>query len=256
MAEKGKTTTVKKRTVKLFLDWKLWEYDINEKLPMWFLQSKLRSDQLYMPVWLYRNIMRQIGEFWMPKFSEEKFISWNNKSGRPMITYKSVCNVEWKRWKEVTQLEWIWFSSISAWAFLSDAVHWNMHTLYAKALRDALKYTYNIFEFPETDIEDQDTEWKVDDTSKKIDEVVSNIDAKEKEKVVEKDDTEWTMVWDKIKEEYTKLRTWLYDDFKLDWKTVTKKDVLKLATTLKEMFGEENKPYIAKLITPDVNWAA
>ncbi|MCI0500336.1 MAG: hypothetical protein L0Y61_01140 [Epsilonproteobacteria bacterium] len=53
----------KLKTVKLFLDGKLDEYDIDEKLPEGFLMSKLKENQRYIPIHLYREIMRQIGEF-------------------------------------------------------------------------------------------------------------------------------------------------------------------------------------------------
>jgi len=56
---------------------------------------------------------------------------------------------------------------------LSDAVHGNFKTLEARALRDALKYSYLIFEFPELDNIDEPIAGTVNEikAQKTIDEI-------------------------------------------------------------------------------------
>lgn len=244
------------RTVKLFLDWNLWEYNINEKLPAWFLQSKLKENQMYLPVGLYRDIMKQIGEYGIPEFSEpEKFLSGKNKSQVDMVTYKMICTVMWyKPWeKNPIILKWFWYSSMSAWVLLSDAVHWNMHTLAAKSLRDAMKYSYNIFEYPESEVYDTQESWviaekKVDNVKavQTIDNIVNSMPKQE----------ETTSLTEEILKAYTERKTVVIEQLSLIWEEFTKKQVLSIWSELKAKFWDENKEIISKIITPDFNACA
>ena len=159
---KPKAKEPKTKMVKLSLDGKEYELSIDEKLPPEFLQTKLKEGQSYVPVWIYREIMRQIDEFDVPDFVEEKIMTWNNKYNVAQVVYKMYCEVKWYRYgrsKDPVILKGHWYSSISAGALLSDAVHGNMMTLEAKALRAALRYSYRIFEFPEVEIYD---DWKTE----------------------------------------------------------------------------------------------
>lgn len=246
-----------KRTVKLFLDRELREFDINEKLPEWFLQNKLKDDQKYIPINLYRDIMRQIWEFGIPDISDpEIFITGTNKSWISMKTYRVKCTVLWhKEWiKEPVELRGVWYSAMSPWTLLSDAVHGNMQTLNAKAMRDALKYAYKIFEFPEKDAEDLNEAWEIKEANDvKAKETIAKIAAETKpveEKPSETKEEEKGELTPEIKitesfnEEYKKI----------EWE-VTKKSVLLIGTELIKRFGEWNRPIIQKIITPYVNKA-
>ena len=114
MAEDSrKAGPVKVKTVKLMLDGKMNEYSINGRLPEGFLRSKLKENQRYIPIHLYRDIMRQIGEFGIPDFSEpEKFINGKNKAGIDMITYKVRCTIEHTVGKKIILLKGSGYASM------------------------------------------------------------------------------------------------------------------------------------------------
>jgi len=44
-------------------------------MPEDFLKTKLKESQRYIPINLYREILRQVDEFGIPTFEIEKFIS-------------------------------------------------------------------------------------------------------------------------------------------------------------------------------------
>ncbi len=258
----------KSRTVKLFLDNVLWEYDINEKLPFGFLQTKLKEGQFYMPVGLYRDIMRQIGEFGIPDFSDiEKITSGKNKSQVDMVTYKMTCKVaRHKPWSlEPIMLKWFGYSSMSAGVLLSDAVHGNMHTLASKALRDAMKYAYNIFEYPEVDVIDAQEPWTINE--KKVDVAKAQDTIKkvaEDMKDVETDPSMTPFPWgadkdistnEAIENDYKRMKEEMFAQLETAWELVTKQSILALAGTLKRKYGEEHKDFISKVIVTDFNSA-
>lgn len=225
------------------------ELNPNDNLPDSFLESKLRENQLYIPIGTYREIMRQLDEFWVPRFWDlEKVLVWKTKTWTDAIAYKMKVEVEWNRpWQKTpTVLVWTWYSSMTAWILLSDAIHWNIKTIEAKALRDALKHSYRIFEFPEketsSDIKPEDVAWIEKSTPQKVvDEVVK----------------ESTESIDKIKEEMKKVYTEKYNEIvnavKEFGKNPTKKQVLAIWTALKEQFWDKFKPYISELLTNDYN---
>jgi len=168
--------------VVLPVDWKEVEFSVDGRLPASFLSSKLKADQQYISIGVYREIMRQTGEFWVPEFTDpEKFMSWNNSRGIPMVTYRVKCTVEWKRWDTVEILRWVWYSALSWWIMLSDAIHWNIATLDAKALRSALKHSYRIFEYPEKDSEYVEEKADIEEVAKEVKPVEEKKDVVKKE---------------------------------------------------------------------------
>lgn len=280
----------KVKTVRLELDWMVEDYPIDGSLPAGFMKSKLRDDQTYVPIHIYRDIMRQIGEFDIPVFSEPTmFIEGKNKQGVPMITYKSGCTVTWTVWKEVKVLRGSWYAPMSGGVLLSDAVHGNMKTLEARALRDALKYAYKIFEFPELDKIDAPLAAEVNlPSNNKLDEVAKDTTPvnwkKASEKVpsktekipVQKHDLEndtpvgdqnpnpdlivpedWDPVDNEeaIRADYAAMKAELDEGLKSIGQSVTKAMILDIATKLKEKFGEAEKDSIKSIIMPDYNSA-
>lgn len=244
----------KGRTVKLFLDGKLDEYDIDEKLPEGFLMSKLKENQRYIPIHLYREIMRQIGEFWVPEFTDpEKFLSGKNKSNVDMVTYRVKCRVARnKPWvKEPIILTGVGYSSMSAWVLLSDAIHGNIATLEAKALRSALKHGYRCFEFPELDVETVEEKWVINEEKAK--ETIANV-VKDMPKVESKT-VDTTGIEKEITDCYNERRDIRFAQLGQIGEVVTKKHVLDLAKEIKEKFWEEHKSIISKIILNDFNSA-
>lgn len=251
--EKRTPATPKEKTVKLSLDWKIGEYSIEERLPEWFLQSKLKEDQRYIPIHLYREIMRQIDEFGVPQFSiPEKFATGKNKSGTDMITYRVVCTVEWhKNWKkDPIILTGTWYSAMSWGTLLSDAIHGNVATLDAKALRSALKHSYRIFEYPEMDVVDVPTPGTVNEirAAKTIEEIAKAMPWVPEEPV--------TDIENNIREEYATQKALLDKNLAEMWTDKpTKSQILSIATDLKNKFGEEYKKFITPVIMNDLNSA-
>ena len=249
---KTKAKEPKARTVKLLLDGKEYELSIDEKLPPEFLQTKLKEGQSYVPVWTYREIMRQIDEFDVPDFVEEKIMTWNNKYNVAQVVYKMYCEVKWYKYgrsKDPVILKWHWYSSISAGALLSDAVHGNMMTLEAKALRAALRYSYRIFEFPEIEIYD---DWKTEGTIK---EKAPKTEAQKAttQQVVDDIVKEDTDVESKIKARYTELMKELGAKVLTREEWPQKQEVLDIGTQLKNEFWEQYKQFIITMIMPDID---
>ena len=253
---KSKAKEPKARMVKLSLDWKDYELSIDEKLPAEFLQTKLKEWQSYVPVGTYREIMRQIDEFDIPEFVEEKIMSWNNKYNVPQVVYKMYCEVKWYRYgrnKDPIILKGHWYSSISAGALLSDAIHGNMMTLEAKALRAALRYSYRIFEFPEVEIYD---DWKTEWTIKEKKEAPKTEEEKATtQQVVDDIIKEDSDIESKIKEAYSKKKQEYFAKLLTTNESATKKDILAIWTELKNEFGEQYKSFIIHMIMPDVEGA-
>ena len=261
-----KKKVVKVKTVKLMLDWKLMELSVDERLPEWFLQSKLKEDQRYIPIHIYREIMRQMDCFGVPQFSDpEKFMSGKNKSQIDMITYRVKCTVEWNKdgRKNPVILTGAWYSAMSGGTLLSDAIHWNIATLDAKALRSALKHSSRIFEYPELDVVDIPTPAEIKETAKKADDILSKVagDMKPTEKIKAKPvatpvDTA-VDIEKVIRAEYAVLLAELDKALTDAWfdKQRTKEQILNLATQLKTKHGEQHKPLIIKIITWDLNQA-
>lgn len=265
--EETKSTTKKKdvkkeKAVVLQLDGKTYEIPVSEKLPPEFLQEKLKEGQSYIPIGVYREIMRQLDEFDVPEFTEEKIMTWNNKYNVAQVVYKMYCEVKWYKYgrdKEPIVLKWHWYSSMSAWVLLSDAVHGNMMTLEAKALRAALRYSYRIFEFPELEVyDDWKTEWTIKEKS------ATKIEAKPVKTEEEKATTQ--QVVDDIIKEDTDIETKIKDRYselmkELGAKVLTrdewpqKQEVLDIGTQLKNEFWEKYKMFIINMIMPDVDKA-
>lgn len=251
----------KLKTVKLFLDGKLDEYDVDEKLPEGFLMSKLKENQRYIPIHLYREIMRQIWEYWVPEFTDpEKFLSGKNKSSVDMVTYRIKCKVSrTKPWvKEPIILTGVGYSSMSAWVLLSDAVHGNIATLEAKALRSALKHSYRIFEFPELDVVDTNEQWQINELKAKetIDNVVKWMPTQTPAQTsVPVQPIENTDIQKEIIEDYNRKKETTFAQLAELKQPVEKKHVLWLAKEIKDKFGEEHKEFISKVIRDDFNSA-
>jgi len=246
------------KMVYLQLGNKIHPLSLDDRMPEDFLKTKFQEKQRYIPINVYREMIRQIWEFGIPQFEIEKFVSWNNKSNVAMIAYKCICKLDWfKYWdkKEPIVLIGNWYSAISAWALLSDAIHWNMHTLQAKALRDALKYSYRIFEFPEDDVSDPNEagtiHWegenplspKAEPTKTTVDDVVK--DMPEEDSDIQK----------KIKEDYSIAIKELWEKAINESYEITKKDVLSIGTALKEKYWEDNKKFIISILMKDVEAA-
>lgn len=251
---KSKAKEPKARTVKLSLDWKDYELSIDEKLPAEFLQTKLKEWQSYVPVGTYREIMRQIDEFDVPEFVEEKIMSWNNKYSVPQVVYKMYCEVKWYRYgrsKDPVILKGHWYSSISAGALLSDAIHGNMMTLEAKALRAALRYSYRIFEFPEIEIYD---DWKTEGTIKEKKEAPKTEEEKATtQQVVDDIIKEDSDIESKIKARYSELMKELGAKVLTREEWPQKQEVLDIGTQLKNEFWEQYKKFIITMIMPDID---
>jgi hypothetical protein len=250
MAETKTKTVVKGNVVVLKSEWKEFTLQPTERLPITFLESKLREDQKYIPIGVYRDIMRQIWEFWIPTFADaEKIITGKNKSWWESIAFKvKVEVVRNKPWvKEPILLKGSWYSAMTWGIMLSEAIHWNFKTLEAKALRDALKYSYLIFEHPEADVEEP-TEDKDMMINKIIEEAVWPAPTKEEaaEKKATKDDIQKD--FDTEMQAYnTKVLAWWPEAKAEKW------DILAIATKLKEKYWVENKKIILEIITQTLN---
>lgn len=253
---KQKAKEPKVRTVKLSLDWTEYELSIDEKLPSEFLQTKLKEWQSYVPVGIYREIMRQIDEFDVPDFVEEKIMTWNNKYNVAQVVYKMYCEVKWYRYgrsKDPVILKGHWYSSMSAWVLLSDAVHGNMMTLEAKALRAALRYSYRIFEFPEIEVyDDWKSEWTI-----KWEKVESKVEAPKAttQQVVDDIVKEETDIEKQIKDDYAEMIKQLGAEMLTRDTWIQKTEIIALWTKLKEKYWEDYKKFIINLIKPDLDVA-
>lgn len=221
------------------------EYNVDERLPDSFLESKLKESQKYIPIHIYRDILRQLPDlFWVPTFTDpEKIISGKNKSGVEVIAFRVKCSIERLRHgeKKPVVLVWDWYSAISWGAMLSDAIHGNIATLQAKALRSALKLWLRIFEYPEADLPEptaQDVELTT--PAKATDDVMAKMP---------------TVNAEDIEKEYKRLFSELSQKCLETKVTIKKPMILAIATQLKVQFGEENKPTILKLITDSLNLA-
>ena len=256
--EEAKSTTKKKdskkeKTVVLQLDGKIYEIPVSEKLPPEFLQEKLKEGQSYIPIGVYREIMRQLDEFGVPEFTEEKIMTWNNKYNVAQVVYKMYCEVKWyKDWKtkEPIILKWHWYSSMSAWVLLSDAVHGNMMTLEAKALRAALRYSYRIFEFPEVEVYD---DWKAEWIIKEKKEVKTEEQKATTQQVVDDIVKEDSDIESKIKARYSELMKELGAKVLTRDEWPQKQEVLEIWTQLKNEFWEQYKKFIITMIMPDID---
>ena len=241
----------KKRIVTLSVGNDSLELDINERLPDSFLESKLKESQKYVPISVYRDIMRQIGEFGIPQFSDFKIVATGKwKSGQDTTAYKCVVTVERNKPGEKKPVILIGsgYQAMSAGILLSDAIHGNSKTLEARALRDCLKYSYLIFEFPEAD-----TAWlPVDETSslsslpKTAEQVIKETAEAMPGRDIEKE----------IAESYKKQLETLWVELITTGQNITKVQILGIASKLKAEFWEEFKPIIAKVITADLNSSA
>jgi len=283
--------------IKLPLNGEMIELTSDERLPVGFLEKKLKDDQLYISVSLYREIMRQMDCFGVPQFTDpEKFMSGKDKWGIDKITYRVKCTVErFKDWrKDPIILTGVWYSSFSGGILLSDAIHWNIATLDAKALRSALKHGPRIFEYPEVEVID---EWVPGDVIAKANEIIkptapapattapaaapvatapatTKVDTKTKAPVAVKpaaaDAIDWVVadmpteakpvgpsVETQITEDYKELYAKLITTLaELDPNAkVTKPQILDLATQLKLKYGDQYKKYILGIITSDLNKA-
>lgn len=262
---KKATTAVKEKTVTLTLDWKTSEYPVGSKLPEWFLHSKLKDSQRYLPVHLYRELLRQIDEFWIPEFSDpEKFATGKNKSWVDVITYAMKCTIVWnKPWKkEPIILTGKAYSAMSWGTLLSDAVHWNFATLEAKSLRSALRHSYAIFEFPEVDVVDEwipatiNTKETIDGANKVLDSVVAWMEtpvARDTTKPVEAPKEpvkKWTVTKAMIKTMFDTKLAELVSQCETVWTPITKVLILQIATEIKLSVGEEYKTTIMEVIAP------
>lgn len=223
---------------------------INERLPEAFLEVKLKESQKYIPIIVYRDIMRQVDEFGIPQFGElEKIITGKWKSGGDMITYKMRVTIERNKpgEKKPIMLCGSWYQAMSGSTLLSDAVHGNMKTLESRAMRDALKYSYLIFEYPEADLTSIPTgsveEVSLSSLTKTADDVLKEVAETMPGRDIEKE----------IFDEYKKQHETLWVKTITDGTMITKADIIKIATGLKLQFGEAVKPLIAKIITADLN---
>lgn len=278
------------KAIVLQLDWKNVELSADDNLPSWFLEKKLKDDQLYIPVGLYREIMRQLDCFGVPQFSDpEKFMSGKNKSQIDMITYRVKCSVErfkYGRNNAPVILTGVGYSSFSGGVLLSDAIHGNIATLDAKALRSALKHSYRIFEYPEKDVTAEEIPGDVNATIAKANETLNKATPAPAQtstpastpastpttKAPVKVDPEASKAIDnavadiptqstgpsvesQISEEYKVLHAELLKalyELDPDAKT-TKQMILDLASKLKAKYGEQYKKYILWVITKDLN---
>lgn len=252
----------KEKAVVLQLDGKTYEIPVSEKLPPEFLQEKLKEGQSYIPIGVYREIMRQLDEFDVPEFTEEKIMTWNNKYNVAQVVYKMYCEVKWYKYgrgKEPVVLKWHWYSSMSAWVLLSDAVHGNMMTLEAKALRAALRYSYRIFEFPEIEVyDDWKTEWTIKEkTATKIEAkpVKTEEEKATTQQVVDDIVKEDTDIETKIKDRYGVMMQEYGKELLTSDEKPSKERILAMWTKLKEEFGEQYKKFIISLIMPDIKTA-
>jgi len=202
--KKTKKTTVKKKVIKLSYQWKNYELDVNEPIPVEFLKTKMREWQDYIPVWIYREVLRQLwNEFWDVKFSDPEIVREIKVQNNVLVLYKQECFIE--RWKRI--LKWSWYHTISLKSMASEAAHGNFKTLEAKAMRDCLKYAYRIFEFPDEDFipSEDEIEKKIKEAEDVVKEVKKDTEEKKKftvENVVkeiekEKNKNEEKKEWDK-----------------------------------------------------------
>ena len=176
---------------KVLIKWAM--YSINENFPEKLLEKNY-TDQNYIPVDIVRSIMRQIGGFSSPKFSDLEVLWKSVYNSKDVILYRQ--KVEISYWDKI--LYWEWVHAVTSGKMFTDSSTWVFSTLRSKCLRDALKYEFAIFEYPEV----EDSSWIWDDEITKVSEDKSKVN-KSKEDVV---------AWEKKEdsERLSKIRS--YDD--------------------------------------------
>lgn len=125
------------------------EYLVNEFFPTELLKKNYSGNE-YIPIEVVRDIMRQIGGFSSPKFSDLEVIWKSVYKWNDVITYKQ--KVELMYGDKV--LYWEAYHPVTAGKLFSDSSTWVFSTLRSKCLRDALKYEFKIFEYPSLEEED------------------------------------------------------------------------------------------------------
>lgn len=235
------------------IEWK--KYSIYKPLPTSFLKSKLSEKSTYLPVPVYRTIIRQINndsierywfeEFSLPKFSEKpiELYEWKTEKWGNVKSIKSMyCDCFVPRKNPVTNtqqlLHWVWYSAMSIDMLLTDSsLHGNMHTLRAKALRDAMKYSYAIFEFPEDDYDQEEPNVKAQLKEKSVisDVVKSIVSEKKEEEKIESNKTATIPAVPEVQEE-SKINIEVLD-LRIQWvkdKVSNLKEFSQIATTIKQ----------------------
>lgn len=123
---------------------KIESYSVDQHLPEDFYQQKLKQAEKYIPVYVYREIIRQLNNVWIPYFEEPKYLhAWTVKEDAKIYLYCQKCKIQ----VDDKEIEWVGYHNFSLSALLSSSAHGNFKTLEAKAVRDTLKDVYRIFDY-------------------------------------------------------------------------------------------------------------
>lgn len=136
------------------------EYSLNDYFPSELLKKNYSGNE-YIPIDVIRDIMRRIGGFSSPKFSDLEVIGKSVYKWNDVITYKQKVELVYND----KTLYWEAYHPITAGKLFSDSSTGVFSTLRSKCLRDALKYEFKIFEYPS--LEEEDVLWEKDNKDAK-----------------------------------------------------------------------------------------
>ena len=199
--------TAKKKTVKIIdFNWKTRELDLNNYMPEDLYKYHKYSKCYYVPIEIFRDILRQLPEFWIPKFEDfEDIYKWKTKDWNWIRVLRQKVKLLWWVEEQPIEIEWIWYHNVTDWK-LFEWTLWNMKILEARTLRDALKNTYRIFDKGEIHVDDwtETTEWTQEAKATAAEIVQEQQENQENNKTQRKKEVEelmWTTIMEMFDEQ-------------------------------------------------------